>query len=574
MLFNILHPAFLLAAAALLLPLIPRKLRAYFFVLTALLALAVVAGLENGSHGTVQAFGYSLTLCKVDALSRVFGLIFAFVAAAGGLFALHLKDSGQQVSALLYGAGALGVTFAGDLFTLFVFWELMAVTSTYLIWARGTDLSFRAGIRYLLYHALGGGLLLTGILVLLHDGGGIAVGRISPDQGLGAWLILAGVAVNAAITPLHAWLADAYPKATVTGTLFMSAFTTKSAVYVLARIFPGWEILIVLGVVMALYGVIYAVLADDMREILSYHIICQVGYMVAAVGIGSTTAIDGAVGHAINNVLFKTLMFMAVGSVMLLTGQSRLSRLGGLFSRMPLVFFLYMVGAFSISGFPLFNGFISKSTIIAAATEAHLDWVVLSLLLASIGTFVSVGLKLPYYCWIAGQAEKETAKVPVAQILGMAVLALPCVLFGIYPSLLVNLMPGRVDPHAYTLGHISEMGQMLSLAFIVFWLMRKKLKPHASVLLDLDWFYRRHGDVIGLVFIDLPNRFFDACERGVDSLARKISLLARNPLTLFSAPSGNSEYTPDRYRPRTEVLVLAFMLLFLLAAAAVWLTNH
>jgi len=572
MLFNTLHPALIMVLAALLLPLFPRKGRAFFFVGVSLLTLALIAGLRDGSHGLLEAFGYSLTLCKVDALSRVFGLIFAFVAAAGGIYALHLKETGQQVSALLYGAGAIGVTFAGDLFTLFVFWELMAVTSTYLIWARGSELSYKAGIRYLLYHAFGGGLLLTGILVLLRQGGDVSIIRLSPEQGLGAWLMLAGVAVNAAITPLHAWLADAYPKATVTGTLFMSAFTTKSAVYVLARIFPGWEILITLGVVMALYGVIYAVLADDMREILSYHIICQVGYMVAAVGIGSTMAIDGAVGHAINNVLFKTLMFMAVGSVMLVTGQSRLSKLGGLFSRMPWVFYLYMVGAFSISGFPLFNGFISKSTIIGAATAAHMDWVVLALLLASIGTFVSVGLKLPYYCWLYGKKDEKTPSVPLAQHLGMLLLAIPCVLIGLYPSFLVNLMPGRVDPHAYGIAHVSEMGQMLSLAFVVFWLMRKKLKPKASILLDLDWFYRRHGNVVRFAFIEIPNNFFDACERGVDTLARKLSDFARNPMVIFSGIP-DAEYTPDRYRPKTQFLVLVFILIIIMTVAAVWIAN-
>lgn len=558
-------PALLFLAGALLLPLIPRKLRSTGFIAVTLLSLVMVALMPEGVSTPLQAMGYSLTLCKVDAMSRIFGLIFAFVALAGGIYALQLKELGQQVAALIYGAGALGVTFAGDLFTLFIFWELMAVSSVYLVWAKRDAVSYRAGLRYLLYHILGGGLLFSGILVQLQKTGDLSVSALSPDQGLGAWLMLAGVAVNAAITPLHTWLTDAYPKATITGAVFMSAFTTKSAVYVLARIFPGWEILLYLGVVMAIYGVIYAIMADDMREILSYHIVCQVGYMVAAIGIGSAMAVDGAIAHAVNNILFKTLMFMAAGTVMYFTGQGRLSRLGGLFSAMPLVFALYMIGGLSISGVPLFNGFVSKSLIVAAATEAHLDWVVLGLLLASIGTFISVGLKLPYFCWLAGRKgegiEPRVRAIPLAQPLGMLLLAVPCLLFGVYPSLLNNLLPAKSHVHAYSASHLSEMGEMLVLAFAAFWFFKKKLTPKAAVLLDLDWFYRRFAKGIRWLFVELPDRFFDAVEAGAMRLAASLARFGRNPLALLHR---EEEYSPDAYRATTQGLTLVLLAVFVI----------
>jgi multicomponent Na+:H+ antiporter subunit D len=567
-LLNNMPPAFLFIFGALLLPFLPRRIRGITFVLVASATLVQVFMMPDGNSEGLSAFGYTLTLCRVDAMSRIFGLIFAFVALAGGVFALRLRETGQQVSTLLYASGALGVAFAGDLFTLFVFWELMAVASTYLIWAQRTDVSYKAGLRYLVYHIFGGGLLFSGILVILNNTGNISVTSLTADMGLGAWLMLAGVGVNAAITPLHAWLSDAYPKATVTGAVFLSAFTTKTAVYVLARVFAGWEILIFLGVIMALYGVIYAILADDMREILSYHIICQVGYMVAAVGIGSPLAVDGAIAHAINNILYKTLMFMAVASVMAQTGKGRLSQLGGLFSRMPAVFFLYMVGALSISGMPLFNGFESKSLIVNAATAAHLDWVVLSLYLASIGTFLSVGLKLPFFCWLQGENKHQTTTVPKSEIIGMLLLAIPCVLFGVVPSLLGNFLPARSSAHAYTIGHVSQSLQMLSLSFVVFWLFRKKLKPHASVLLDVDWIYRRHGDKFRIVFVEWPDRLFDAVESMAQTAAARVSNLGRNPLGFFSREKG-AVYSPDFYRPSTQGMMLVLMGLFA-AITLIW----
>lgn len=567
-LLNNIPPAFLFILGALLLPLLPRKIRGTTFVLVTLVTLVQVFLLPDGVSEGLSAFGYTLTLCKVDAMSRVFGLIFAFVALAGGVFALRLRETGQQVSTLLYASGALGVAFAGDLFTLFMFWELMAVASTYLIWAQRTDVSYKAGFRYLVFHIFGGGLLFSGILVILNNTGNISVTSLTSDMGLGAWLMLAGVGVNAAITPLHAWLSDAYPKATITGAVFLSAFTTKTAVYVLSRVFAGWEILIYLGVIMALYGVIYAILADDMREILSYHIICQVGYMVAAIGIGSPLAVDGAIAHAVNNILYKTLMFMAVASVMAQTGKSRLSQLGGLFSRMPAVFFLYMVGALSISGMPLFNGFESKSLIVNAATAAHLDWVVLSLYLASIGTFLSVGLKLPFFCWLNGENTHQTKAVPKSEIIGMAFLAVPCVLFGIAPSLLGHYLPAQSNAHAYTIGHVAQTVQMLSLSFIVFWIFRKKLQPHANVLLDVDWFYRRHGDKVKLVFVEWPDRLFDAVENMAQSAAAFVSAWGRNPFSV-STGEGRPSYTPDRYRPTTQNMMLVLMGLFALVSV-IW----
>lgn len=314
-------PAIILILGALVLPLIPERVRSAAFITFPLIALGILWNLPDGDLLQVSFASYELQLLSVDGLSRIFGIIFSLITIIGGIYAFHIKDLGQQSSALAYAGGALGVTFAGDYFTLFIFWELMAAASSYLIWARRTNESDKAGMRYLLVHILGGGLLFTGILLHLNAGGSLYLEQLMPDYTLANIFILLGVALNTAVPPLHAWLADAYPKATITGAVFMCALTTKSAVYVMIRLFPGWEVLIWVGVIMAIYGTIYALLANDIREILAYSIISQIGYMVTAIGIGSELALNGATAHAFNHIIYKSLLFMAAGAVIYSTGK-------------------------------------------------------------------------------------------------------------------------------------------------------------------------------------------------------------------------------------------------------------
>jgi multicomponent Na+:H+ antiporter subunit D len=352
----IMVPAFPLVAGAFLLILLPGRLRSVAFLIFPLLSLTTMWLLPEGFRIPAVFVGQDIILCELDRLSRLFGTVFCIAAFIGGIYSFHLKKAGEQVSSLIYAGGALGVVFAGDYLTLFIFWELMAVSSTVLIWARGRTEAEGAGFRYLLVHLFGGGLLLWGVILQISRTGSLLILPLAPGAELSAWLILAGVGLNAAIPPLHAWLSDAYPKATVTGAVFLSAFTTKAAVYVLLRVFPGWEILVFLGTAMALYGVIYAVLANDIREILAYHIISQVGYMVAGAGIGTDMAINGAAAHAFCHILYKGLLFMGAGVVLHTTGRSKLTELGGLYAAMPATVWLYMIGAFSSPDFHCLTG--------------------------------------------------------------------------------------------------------------------------------------------------------------------------------------------------------------------------
>jgi len=557
-------PALIMLAGALLLPLLPRSFRSTFSLLAPLLALALVWLAPSGTHLTMELMDYQLVVYKVDRLSRIFGVIFALITFIGCLFAFHIKETGQQTAALLYATGALGVTFAGDFITMFVFGELMAVASTYLIWARGTRESARAGMRYLFMHLFGGGLLLAGILIHTQETGSIVIEQLTSQSSLSSWLILAGVALDAAVIPLHAWLPDAYPKATVTGAVFLSALTTKTAVYVLLRIFPGWEILIALGVLMTLYGVVFAVLANDIREILAYHIISQVGYMVAGAGIGTELAINGATAHAFSHILYKALLFMGAGAVLQTTGKSKLTELGGLAQKQPLILWFYMIGAFSISGFPLFNGFISKSMVVAAAGEAHYPIAMLLMLLASVGTFLSVGLKLPYFTWYGENRGLTPLPPPRNMYLAMEAAAFFCILHGVAPGLLYDMLPYTVHFAPYTFPHVVETSQILLFTFAAFWIFRKKVAGEAGITLDVDWFYRRPAGWVQRIFLEDLEAVFNGVERLMNYAVQRLAVFGRNPAALFTGAAGEENYSPDAHRPVIKLFILLVLFSYLL----------
>lgn len=561
----VIPPALVMVLGAFLIPFVPKKMRSAAFMFFPLATLLYVWILPAGTTLVAQVMDYELVLCRVDALSRIFGIIFAFIAFAGSLYSYHLKkETFQHSAALLYAGSAIGVTFAGDFFTLFIYWELMAVASTILIWARRNKDAKKAGFRYLLYHVFGGGILFMGILMHFSETGSLSVTPLTQGGPLSSWLILLGVIINAAVPPFHTWLADAYPKATITGAVFLSVFTTKTAVYVLVRIFPGWEILLILGTVMTLYGVIFAVLSNDIRGILAYHIISQVGYMVAGVGLGTEMALNGSAAHAFSHILYKALLFMGAGAVLYATGESKLTKLGGLHKSMRPVLILYMVAALSISGFPLFNGFISKSMVTAAAGESHRELALLLMLLASVGTFLSVGLKLPYFTWMTEHKGLKPKKIPKNMIFAMGLVAFFCCLHGIMPSLLYSLLPYPVHFEPYTIPHLVESGQILLFTFVGFWLFRKKLRPHAAITLDLDWFFRRSAGLFRKIFVEGIDSFFKWTTDRTMALVGRSARLAKNPVALFSRDQTPSTYSPDTSRPRLQSILIFVLLTFII----------
>jgi multicomponent Na+:H+ antiporter subunit D len=486
------HPAIFFFVGALLLPLLRGKAKKGFILLIPVAAIVSVASAQYGIYGTYQFLGAKGVFGRVDKLSMVFAWVFVIMAFLGALYALHREEDGHHMAGFFYVGSSLGALFAGDYLTLFVFWEIMAFSSVFLIWYRKEKKSIEAGFRYLLFHVFGGLLFFAGMMLYYNKTGSLAFNSILPaNASWPEYLILAGFALNAAVLPLHAWLPDAYPEATVEGAVFLCAFTTKTAVYVLARGFSGFEILAIMGTAMTVFGVCYAVIENDIRRVLAYHIISQVGYMVAGVGIGTALAVNGAAAHAFAHILYKALLFMGAGSILYMTGTAKLSRLGGLYKYMPLTMIFYIVGAVSISGFPLFSGFVSKSMIVYAAHHEGRIWLMALLNLAGIGTFLSVGLKVTYFAFF-GKGEPVHAKEPPANMLwAMGLTSLLCFVIGVYPDVLYNLLPFATDYHPYTASHLSESLQLLSFTGLVFFLLLGKLGPEEKINLDVDYFYRK-----------------------------------------------------------------------------------
>lgn len=534
-------PAFIYFIGAFILPFLKgRKSKQALALTIPVLAFIDLLHMPHGVYWTYHFLNYDLVLGRVDKLSMVFAYVFVIISFLSILYAIHIEEYGQHVAAYLYVGSALGVVFAGDLFILFVCWEIMAAASVFLIWYRRTKASLDAGFRYILVHLAGGCILMAGIVMQVLQTGSIEFTLF--DSGTtAAKFILVGFIINAAVPPLHAWLPDAYPEGTITGSVFMTAFTTKSAVYVLARSFAGTEILVWLGAVMTLYGVVYAVLEKDLRRLLAYHIVSQVGYMVCGVGLGSPTAINGSSAHAFCHILYKALLFMGAGAVIHVTGRRKMTDLQGrhLYRKMPITLALYMVGAFSISAVPLFNGFVSKTMVVAAAGELHRPLIELMLHLASVGTFLSVGLKLPWGTWF-GKPSADADEIPgvkeppLNMLLAMGLTALLCLITGVYPKLIYDLLPHPVNFHPYEASHVVATLQLLVLTTAAFWLFVDKLMAGKPALtLDTDWFYRLSGQAL-LRFCHSPLQRFGDTIRSLSSRATDIlSGISQNPFPVL-----------------------------------------
>lgn len=580
-----LHPAFCLFLTAILVAASRGLLRQLLLLAGTAFTLWQVVTLGPAAQWTFALPTHTLTLLHVDALSQVFAVIFTVITGIGVLYALHVTRGGEHAATLTYAGAALGVVFAGDWITLFFFWEVMAVASLFVVWYGSTAASHAAGMRYLLIHILGGSLLFCGILVHIAQGGSFQLSALTTTGSSAAfWLILAGVAINAAIPPLHAWLTDAYPEASVTGSVFLSAFTTKTAVYVLLRLFPGAEVLVWAGTIMTLYGVVFAILEHDVRRLLSYHIVSQVGYMVTAVGMGTALALDGAGAHAFCHILYKALLFMGMGAVIQATGKRTLHDLGDLGQRLPIVFALYMVAAFSISGVPLFNGFISKSMIVSAAAEAHRPWQEILLTLAGVGTFLSVGLKLPYFTFLGPKRKKLSLRaLPWNMQLAMSIAAFLCIWLGIQPEWLYERLPFQAGYHPYTIDHVLSSMQLLIGTGLAFWWFCGLFGNEATMTLDVDWFYRRPLLPACQRMILAAQRFGAAVEASRIAVLQAILPYLRNPYLLVIKIVGPQQhverilsgdpllqhhlvYDANRYRLPIGVTIFWIMVFFALAA--------
>lgn len=501
-----LHPGLILIIGALLVPLFKGKWRKAYLILPPLAALIDVILMYAGVFGEIPFsawhlpfLDYELVFGRVDKLSFIFALAFTLASVPVMIYSLHVKSSTEHMSQLVYAGSALGVVFAGDLISLYFFWEIMSIASMLVIWHGATEKAHSAGFRYIMWHIAGGVILLAGIVMYIAATGTTtfnAMGWDSTSTYLPSLLIFIGFIINAGVPPLHAWLPDAYPESTVTGSVYLSIFTTKSAVYVLARGFAGFGPLMWLGAIMVIYPIFYAVLENNLRRVLSYSLINQVGFMLCGIGMGIPLSLNGATSHAFAHIIYKSLLFMSVGSVLFRTGTAKITELGGLYKTMPLTTIFCLVGAASISAFPLFSGFTTKAMVVQASALGGLAIIYVLLQLASAGVFEHAGIKVPFFTFFGHDSGLRVKDPPLNMLLGMGIMAFLCIFIGLYPYPLYQLLPYPVDFEAYTASHVIESLQLLLFASFAFFLLIKSgiYPPERNTIsLDTDWPLRLAG---------------------------------------------------------------------------------
>lgn len=498
-------PGLLLVFGALLMPL-GMKIRNILIFSLPIICLYLIWSVPADYVVTLPFLGFELEPIKVTTTGRLFATVFSLMALVGGIFAYRQASTLELSAAFIYAGSAIGVTLSGDLITLFIFWEIMAIGSTLVIWAAKHDGAYRASMRYLMIHLFGGLLLMIGIAGHAVETGSISFEALSLES-ISQYLILAGFLINAGAPPLSAWIADAYPEASPSGTVFLSAFTTKTAVFTLIIAFPGSWVLIPIGIYMIFYGIIYALLENDMRRILAYSIVNQVGFMVTGIGLGTEMALNGATAHAFAHIIYKGLLLMSAGAVLYQTGKRRCTDLGGLFQTMPWTALLGIIGALAISSFPFTSGFVTKSMIAQSAADQNLAIVWFALAAASAGVFLHAGIKFPWFVFFQKDSGMRPPEAPGNMLVAMTVFAVFCIGLGVYPEPLYALLPYEVSYEPYTAAHLVAQFQLLLFAGLAFFVMLPMMKRTLTISLDFDWFYRKLLSITGGLSFHLMENF-------------------------------------------------------------------
>ncbi|MEW6416766.1 MAG: proton-conducting transporter membrane subunit [Nitrospirota bacterium] len=578
------HPGIVILLGAFLLPLLRnRKAKQAYFVLLPIAGLTILILTSMGVFGIIPPYPdalhkwcipflqYTLELGRIDKLSIIFAYVYVVIGLAMNIFALRGKKDWEHVSALIHIGSSVSAIFAGDLFTYIFFVEIAVWSAVFLIWFRGTKTSLGSGFRYFFWHVLAGAFFLGGSIIHVQTTGSIDLALMPWGWGwdyIGYYLMMLGLLIDAGSFPVHAWLPDAYSTGAVTGVLYVTAYSTKTGIYGLIRCFPGVELLMWLGVITAVFALYMAVLENDARRLCGYHIISQDGYMIAGAGIGTYLGLNGSVSHIICHIIYSCVLLMGASTVLSVTGTCKFSETGGLYKYFRISFWLYLIGGFSISGVPLFNGFVSKSMTIEAAELIHQPLAYLMLEGATVGTFLHTAIKLPWNLWFQGRKEppadikiklkEKRENTPINMLIGMSIPAFLCVFIGVYPYYpFYDMLPWPVSPFVpYTTTRVFSMVQMFIFTFLAAWFLRTLIRGTPTYTLDSDWLGRIPG-----------NALVSFCEKPLIAFG---SFLDRNILkvTYFIISCVRSPIPEMRMTPRAiglgALAVLALFSLFLI----------
>ena len=485
-------PGLIMMIGALLIPFLPHIIRQiYMIVLILVSAYALTLGF--GIHSKIDVMDFEFIIFQSDTLTLPFAIIFHIAAILNVIYGAHEKHWNQHVAIMSYSGAAIAAVHAGDLFTLFIWWEATAFTSVFLILASKTQRSYKSAFRYILIQVGSGMFLLAGAILLMSETGS-AEFRNFDINSLYGQLIFIAFGIKAAFPLLNGWLQDSYPEASEIGTVALSTFTTKLAIFCFAKSFAGTEILIIIGAIMTFYPIFFAVIENDLRRVLTYSLNNQLGFMIVAIGIGTELAINGAVAHAFAHILYKGLLFMGMGAVLYRVGTCKASELGGLFKFMPITAICTIIGAISISAFPLFSGFVAKSLIMSALGKEGLVFVYFMLLFASAGVLHHSGIKIPFFAFFAHESGIKTKEAPLNMIIAMITASTLCILIGVFPSYFYEILPYQIQYQPYDFSHVVGQLQLLTFAafaFICLWHFKIYPPELNSTVLNSDWIYRK-----------------------------------------------------------------------------------
>ena len=546
---NSFPPGLVMFLGAFLVPFFPHIYRQFYMLFLVFLSASALFSAE-GSHLIIQLQDIEFILHHSDNLSFPFAIVFHIAAFLVIIYGSHIKDWKEQLAILSYSGAAIAALHAGDLFTLFLWWEATAFTSVILIFCGKTYRAYKSAIRYIVIQVGSGILLLSGAILLFQNSNEAIFQELDINSTAGL-LVFIAFGIKAAFPFFNGWLQDSYPEASEVGTVALSAFTTKLAIYALARSFAGVEILIYIGALMTFFPIFFAVIENDLRRVLAFSLNNQLGFMVVAIGIGTELAINGAVAHAFAHIIYKGLLFMSMGAVLYRVGTCKASELGGLFKYMPITAVCSIVGAVSISAFPLFSGFVAKSLIMSSLGYEGLTFIYFMLLFASAGVLHHSGIKIPFFAFFAHDSGLKPKEAPKNMIAAMLLSSLLCILIGIFPSQFYQILPYNTYYQPYDFSHVLSQLQLLMFAvfaFICLWHFKIYPPELNSTVLNSDWFYRVLFYKIINVFINRVFRIWDIFSKNIISLITFLYQVIQRS----SVQSGNSAVKVGR----STVLIL------------------
>ena len=523
----------------------------------------------------VPAGGYAIGIAlEVDALSLFFGLLVSCVVFIACIYSIQYMGHDHNVPQyytlfLMLAGGVMGLVLSGDLFNMFIMVEILTFAAVALTAFRNTaNGALEAAFKYLVVGCIGSTCILAGTIMLyaqvhtlnLAQMSALIPGNLSTATKVAFALLFIGFCTKAFLVPFHPLAADAHGAAPASISVLISGVLTKSGIYGLIRLsyflFQSMALgtmqfwLVFLGSVSMFVCVTMALAQHDFKRLLAFHSISQIGYVLAAVGLCTAFGVSSGLYHAMNHTLFKGLLFLAAGAVLHETGTTDLDKLGGLSKKMPHTTVLFLVGAFSISGIPPFNGFASKWMIYQATYQKAVETGNIGFLLVTICALVTSTLTLASFVKVTqsvffGQLPKEyenVKEVPFGMRLAMGILALMCLAGGLFPDAVTRYLtePAARAVFSVTAYINSMMGQgYAQSAMAVQPAVPEMSFASAGVWSPISWLCLLMIALLAVTIVAIAGKYDRVSVKTPESLTGKYDLFYGGEETVFSQVGGD-----------------------------------